>query len=83
MNDLSRNALLTRWRNWLFVAFVGGLIVLGLAIMVIGPATVWNDNWSAIGIAVVAFEIVIVLAGVGWLALLVTSKRRGSRSDQP
>ena len=67
-------------RRWLFVASAGGMIALSLLIMLFGPLTVWSDNSSTIGIAVVALEILIVGAGLAWLVLLMwrgKSTRRG------
>lgn len=82
MHDVPRHRLLNNWRRALFAAFVGGLALVGLGVTFAGPATVWGDNWSAIGIIVVAAEIVLLLAGLAWLVLLVTSQRGASKSER-
>lgn len=72
------NPLLRDARRWLFIASIGGMLALGLVIMLFGPLTVWSNSSSSIGIAVVVLEVLIVAAGLGWLALLVWRGDRGT-----
>jgi biotin transporter BioY len=53
----------------------GLLSAVALALLIAAPATVLADNWSMIGISIVAAEIVVLLGGMTWLALLVSSDK--------
>ena len=75
-HDIPQRTLLTNWRRHVFSWFIGASAVVGIALMIIGPVTVAQDNRSLVGIAVVAFELIAVIGGIVWMTLLVTSKRR-------
>ncbi|WP_034491857.1 hypothetical protein [Afifella pfennigii] len=73
---LEARELRNRWRRALFWLFIGGLIVLGTIMMLLDPILVFGDTSTNLGISIIAFEILLLIAGIGWLALLVTSRPR-------
>lgn len=76
MPILSRNTLLTDGHRWTFRILAGALSAIAIAAMILGPVTVWADNWSLAGISVVAVEVFVRIAGLSWLALLSLAPRR-------
>jgi len=72
----TRHILLTSGRRWTFRALVGVLAGIALAVLLAGPITVLSDNWSVIGITVIAAEIIVLFSGLAWLGMLSVSKRR-------
>lgn len=83
MNFFTRKSLLTSGRRWTFRVLTAVLSGVALALMIVGPLMVWADNWTMIGISVVAAEIVVLFGGLAWLAMLTLSRRRDpSRSDK-
>ncbi|MCT8266562.1 hypothetical protein NYQ83_04690 [Afifella sp. JA880] len=76
MADIRSRDLRGRWRRALFWLFVGGLIVLGAVMMLLDPLLVLGDTSTNLGISIVVFEIVLLIAGLSWLALLVTTRPR-------
>jgi len=75
-HSIPRRTLLHKGRRWYFGAFVILSTVALVAALGIGALTTMGDNWSPVGIIVVATELVLLIGGFVWLALLVTSKRR-------
>ena len=71
----SHETLLTSGRRWTFRILAGSLSILGLIALVAGPFTVMGDNYSMIGISVVALEFLVMLGGFIWLALLAKPDR--------
>lgn len=72
---MTHRNLLTSGRRWTFRLMAGLLSAVALALLIAAPATVLADNWSMIGISIVAAEIVVLLGGMTWLALLVSSDK--------
>lgn len=77
MGDLvTRKSLLTTWRKALFGLFIGGSLIVGVLLMVVGSMSTTSDNWSMVGIGLIAFEVIAILAGFIWIALLLMSSDR-------
>tara|TARA_Y100000052_G_scaffold27554_2_gene36262 strand:+ start:8293 stop:8544 length:252 start_codon:yes stop_codon:yes gene_type:complete len=74
-HDIPLKTVNTTGRKWIYAAFIGGASAVAFALMMIGPFTVANDNTSAIGIAVVVVEALLLAAGLTWFTLLVTTRR--------
>jgi len=72
---VTRRNLLTSGRRWTFRYMAGLLCVVALALLIAGPATVLADNWSMVGISIVAAEILVLLGGMTWLAMLTYSDK--------
>lgn len=79
MSFFNRRTLLTSGRRWAFRVMAGSLSVLTLAVMLVGPVTVMDDNHSLIGISVVAIQFLVLAVGLGWLALLTIAPRGQTR----
>lgn len=77
MGDLvTRKSLLTTWRKALFGLFIGGSLIVGVLLMVVGSMSTTSDNWSMVGIGLISFELIAILAGFIWIALLLMSSDR-------
>jgi len=75
MTLMTHRTLLTSGRRWIFRLIAGLLSTVALVLLVTAPATVLADNWSMIGISIVAAEIIVLLGGIIWLALLMRSDK--------
>lgn len=73
---LNRQTLLTSGRRWTFRSLVGLLSGVTLAILLVGPLLVLNENWSYIGIGVITAEIIALFGGLAWLGMLAFSDKQ-------
>ncbi|GAB2204959.1 hypothetical protein ROS1_17750 [Roseibium sp. ROS1] len=76
MPVLTRQNMLTSGRRWTFRLIAGLMSAVALALLIAAPATVLADNWSMVGIAIVVSEIIVLAAGLTWLALLILAPKR-------
>lgn len=81
-HDIPTRKLLHPWRRRYFTAFVALTVLAILTAMSAGALTMTGSNWSPVGIIVVAVEMILLVAGFVWLALLVTSRRAPGKSSE-
>lgn len=70
---IKRKTVLTSGRRWTFRLIVGLMSAVALSLLVIAPVTVLGDNWSMVGLSIVIAEILVLLGGMAWLAILMTT----------
>jgi len=78
-HEISLRELNSTGRHWMYYAFIGGASVVTLAIMFIGPLLTGQENSGYLALAIVGFEALLILGGIVWFALLVTSRRGVSK----
>jgi len=81
MTHVTTRNLLTKGRRALMKGQGTVLVGVALLAMIAGPLTVMNDNWSSIGIGIVITEMLVLSAGLIWLAMLSGASRSGRRSS--
>lgn len=83
MELLSNRAIRGRWRQWLFRAWLGASFVISVYVGLAGPFTSYaSDGRSLVALAVPAVMVFMLLTGLGWLVLLVVSRRRDARQPR-
>lgn len=77
MQAPSNRKMRGRWRRRLFVAWVVASACVGLYVGIAGPfATYFGEGRPWVALATPALMIFMLATGVGWLVLLVASKRK-------
>lgn len=71
-----RHKVLGRWRRWFFFGWIALTIVALLFIVILDPLALSGEVDKAVVAAFMPFlMILLTLTGIGWLILLVTSRR--------
>ena len=69
-------------RYWLYYAFTGGAVLVALAILFFAPVLAGSSEAGLLALAIIGFELFLVVAGLVWFAMLVTTKRGVSGSGR-
>ena len=65
-------------QHWHYYVVIGGTLLITVALMTIGPGLIGEDYAA---LALVAFELVVVLGGFLWFILLKVKKSDPRRED--
>ncbi len=77
METPSNRQLRGRWRRGLFWAWVGVSLVVSVYVAIVGPfAHYFGEGRSFVALVVPAVMVFMLVTGLGWLVLLVSSRRR-------
>ncbi|MEE4010427.1 hypothetical protein V1T76_00095 [Roseibium sp. FZY0029] len=71
MPMVTRQNSLSSGRLWALRLIAGLMSVVAVSLLIAAPATVLADNWSMAGISIVLCEIIVLAAGLAWLAHLI------------
>ena len=71
MPMVTRQSSLSSGRLWALRLIAGLMSVVAVSLLIAAPATVLADNWSMAGISIVLCEIIVLAAGLAWLAHLI------------
>lgn len=74
-HDIPLREVNSKGRYWLYYAFTGGAVVVALAVLFLAPILAGSTNAGLLAFAIVGFQLFLVLAGLVWFALLVTTTR--------
>ena len=74
-HDIPLREVNSKGRYWLYYAFTGGAVLVALAVLFFAPILAGSAHAGLLSLAIIGFELFMVVAGLIWFGLLVTTTK--------